>query len=121
MEGTLARPPFRITEVTQVVDKNLKVCSSMDDVDGDMKRVIVPSMFPPSREDAEKLNLHRTFRILPHSQDSGGFFVAIIKKTQPFEKEPSLNCQPLRFVCVPSFLPTSYFQKAHKEKAQDVP
>lgn len=79
-----------------MVDKNLKVCNSMEEVGDDMRRVVVPSMFPPSAEDAAKLNLHRSFRILPHSQDSGGFFIAIIRKTKAFDKEPSLNYQPIK-------------------------
>lgn len=42
---------------------------------------IVPSMFPPTPEEAAEFNLQRSFRILPHSQNSGGFYVAVFRKT----------------------------------------
>lgn len=40
-------------------------------------------MFPPP--EAEKMNLHYSMRILPHDQNSGGFFVALLKKQENFE------------------------------------
>ncbi|CAD5206680.1 unnamed protein product [Bursaphelenchus okinawaensis] len=43
-------------------------------------KFIVPSMFPPSPEVAENLHLDRSFRILPHAQNSGGFYVAVFRK-----------------------------------------
>lgn len=48
-------------------------------------------MFPPSLEVAKKLNLDYTMRILPHDQNSGGFYVALLKKTQDFEWSYSSN------------------------------
>lgn len=50
-----------------------------------------PSMFPPSAEEAEKMNLHHSMRILPHDQNSGGFFVALLKKHHDFEWNYSLK------------------------------
>jgi len=41
---------------------------------------ILPSMFPPSDEDAEALQLQHCMRVLPHMQDTGGFFIACIEK-----------------------------------------
>ena len=38
------------------------------------------SMWPPSREDASHMNLERCIRLWPQDQDSGGFFVALIRK-----------------------------------------
>jgi tRNA (cytosine34-C5)-methyltransferase len=43
------------------------------------------TMFPPSKADAERLNLERCWRMLPHDQDTGGFFVALLKKVKPLE------------------------------------
>ncbi|XP_071957653.1 RNA cytosine C(5)-methyltransferase NSUN2-like [Antedon mediterranea] len=37
------------------------------------------TMWPP--ENVDKLNLQRCIRMLPHHEDSGGFFVAVIEKT----------------------------------------
>merc|ERR1712202_121886 len=48
--------------------------------------------FPP--EGAGEMNLERCMRFLPHHQDTGGFFVAVIRKTaslpwqKPQEKKP---------------------------------
>ncbi|XP_059619990.1 tRNA (cytosine(34)-C(5))-methyltransferase [Phlebotomus argentipes] len=42
--------------------------------------ILRPQMFPP--EDVEKYNLERCMRILPHQQDTGGFFVAVLVKTR---------------------------------------
>lgn len=41
----------------------------------------VSSMFPPSEEECQWMHLERTFRILPHTQNSGGFFLAVLRKT----------------------------------------
>ncbi len=42
--------------------------------------LIRPSMFPPAKEEREEMNLKRCMRILPHQQDTGGFFVAVVRK-----------------------------------------
>lgn len=41
-------------------------------------------MFPPSLEEAEKMQLHHSMRMYPHDQNSGGFFVALLKKHEDF-------------------------------------
>jgi tRNA (cytosine34-C5)-methyltransferase len=41
-------------------------------------------MFPPSHETAKEMNLHYSMRILPHDQNSGGFFVALLRKNEDF-------------------------------------
>ena len=42
--------------------------------------LIRPYMFPPEGNLAEELNLDRCIRILPHHQNTGGFFIALIRK-----------------------------------------
>ncbi|XP_064100308.1 tRNA (cytosine(34)-C(5))-methyltransferase-like isoform X1 [Macrobrachium nipponense] len=44
-------------------------------------------LFPPSAEEREKLSLHKCIRILPHHQDTGGFFVALLEKVKPLPGE----------------------------------
>ena len=39
-----------------------------------------PTMFPPEPSVAQELNLDRCIRILPHHQNTGGFFIAVIRK-----------------------------------------
>lgn len=45
---------------------------------------IRPTMFPPKDTDKlAKMHLERCMRILPHHQNTGGFFVAVLLKTAP--------------------------------------
>ncbi|EMD37062.1 hypothetical protein CERSUDRAFT_50963, partial [Gelatoporia subvermispora B] len=44
---------------------------------------LLPSHWPPSADDAAKLNLPRCLRIYPHLQDTGGFFIAVLEKKAP--------------------------------------
>ncbi|XP_071091772.1 RNA cytosine-C(5)-methyltransferase NSUN2-like [Haliotis cracherodii] len=48
-----------------------------------------PSMFPPTDEEAAKMNLNRCMRVLPHHQNTGGFFICALKKVSnlPWTKE----------------------------------
>uniref|UniRef100_A0A914I5Y6 tRNA (cytosine(34)-C(5))-methyltransferase n=1 Tax=Globodera rostochiensis TaxID=31243 RepID=A0A914I5Y6_GLORO len=66
----------------KVFDKEMKEVHSLDDLRVDVKRYFKPSMFPPTPAEASQMHLERCFRILPHSQDSGGFFVALLRKTE---------------------------------------
>ena len=38
------------------------------------------SLFPPTEAEIEKFNLDRTLRVYPHQQDTGGFYIAVLKK-----------------------------------------
>lgn len=38
------------------------------------------SMFPESEEVMKKIGIEKTMRVLPHDQNTGGFYVALIKK-----------------------------------------
>eukprot|EP00854_Cymbomonas_tetramitiformis_P023026 gene23026-27861_t len=51
-----------------------------------MEKNIVPSMFPS--EEKAKLPLERCMRFLPHQQDTGGFFVAVLQKVRELKKLP---------------------------------
>ena len=42
-------------------------------------------MFPPSIEEAKFIGLDKTMRLMPHDQNTGGFFVALLKKHNDFE------------------------------------
>ena len=43
-------------------------------------KALKESMFPPGLEEAQRMQLHHSMRLLPHDQNSGGFFVALLKK-----------------------------------------
>ena len=38
------------------------------------------AMFPPTPSEAKTMHLDRCWRMMPHDQDTGGFFVAVLKK-----------------------------------------
>lgn len=55
---------------------------SFDEVPAEHHTIIRPQMFPPASDDAAKFSLNKCMRILPHFQNSGGFFVAVLTKTK---------------------------------------
>ncbi|KAK3914648.1 tRNA (cytosine(34)-C(5))-methyltransferase [Frankliniella fusca] len=62
--------------------KDLVGYEKYEDVPEQWRTQVRPSMFPPSTEDASKYNLERCIRILPHLQNTGGFFVAVLNKVK---------------------------------------
>ncbi|KAK0178689.1 hypothetical protein PV327_007557 [Microctonus hyperodae] len=69
--------------------KTLQFYKSWDEVPEQWQTQIRPKMFPPAPEEAHKYHLERSMRILPHHQDTGGFFVAILEKLKPLPWEAS--------------------------------
>lgn len=67
--------------------RDMQGYTSYNDVPEKWQTQIRPQMFPPAPEDAHKFNLERCIRILPHQQDTGGFFVAVIEKLRPLPWE----------------------------------
>jgi len=45
------------------------------------------SFFPPTEEEAKEFGLHKCMRVLPHAQDTGGFFIAVFEKISSTWKE----------------------------------
>src|SRR5438105_374775 len=43
---------------------------------------LLTSMFPPNKAEGQGQHLGRCLRIWPHLQDSGGFFVAVLKRVK---------------------------------------
>lgn len=44
------------------------------------------TLFPLDQEFMEKINIERTVRIMPSDNDTGGFFVALLKKVSGVQK-----------------------------------
>ena len=42
-----------------------------------------PTLWPPTAATAATMHLERCSRILPHDQDTGGFFIALLRKLKP--------------------------------------
>eukprot|EP00934_Nitzschia_sp_Nitz4_P001853 Nitzschia sp. Nitz4//scaffold40_size135432//106302//108761//NITZ4_003262-RA/size135432-processed-gene-0.154-mRNA-1//1//CDS//3329551273//1853//frame0 len=61
----------------------LREFDSFDDVPKTLRRRIRRTCFPPTPEEAEKFHLDRCMRIMPQDMDTGGFFVALLRKVAP--------------------------------------
>ncbi|XP_036265279.1 RNA cytosine C(5)-methyltransferase NSUN2 isoform X2 [Pipistrellus kuhlii] len=75
----------------KVMTKDGQWFAEWDEVPHSRHTQIRPTMFPP--KDPEKLqamHLERCLRILPHHQNTGGFFVAVLvkKSSMPWNKRP---------------------------------
>lgn len=73
----------------EVADKDCnEFYRSFEDVPEQYRTTIRPQMFPPAADDAEKFALNRCIRVLPHLQNTGGFFVAALTKKRllPWER-----------------------------------
>jgi 16S rRNA C967 or C1407 C5-methylase (RsmB/RsmF family) len=57
--------------------------NSIDEVPTNMRARFRPSCFPPTKEEAERFHLERCIRCLAQDNDTGGFFVALLKKVAP--------------------------------------
>ncbi|KAK5648676.1 hypothetical protein RI129_003568 [Pyrocoelia pectoralis] len=73
-------------ETWLVGSKDLEFYKSFDEVNDKWKTVIRPQMFPPKVEDREQYHLNRCLRILPHHQNTGAFFVAVLRKVKSISK-----------------------------------
>ncbi|XP_053696756.1 tRNA (cytosine(34)-C(5))-methyltransferase-like [Sabethes cyaneus] len=67
--------------------KSMQFYKSFDEVPDNLRPSIRECMFPPAPEDAQKYNLTRCIRVLPHHQDTAAGFFAVIekKKEVPWE------------------------------------
>ncbi|CAN7991843.1 unnamed protein product, partial [Ixodes hexagonus] len=78
LPGLVSKPGLTTWKVSS---KDMAVYTSFDQVPEMYHTQIRAHMFPPSPDVAAQLKLERCVRILPHQQDTGGFFVAVLKKT----------------------------------------
>jgi len=69
---------------------------SHDEVPALMKKRIRASCFPPTPEEVEKFNLDYCMRIMPQDMNTGGFFVALLKKVAPLNKRTRKRFEALQ-------------------------
>lgn len=102
----------------KVASKDMTMYSSFEEVPEQYRTQIRGHMFPQPPEVAEKLKLSRCIRILPHQQNTGGFFVAVLKKTSstlPWESQKENKAASLS-TCSGDHIPQSF-----KEGKEAVP
>ncbi|KAK2193840.1 hypothetical protein NP493_5g14014 [Ridgeia piscesae] len=66
----------------KVMSKEGDWYATYEDLPLKLQNQIRPSMFPPPRDVAETRHLDRCVRVLPHFQNTGGFFIAVMKKVK---------------------------------------
>ncbi|CAL8141625.1 unnamed protein product [Orchesella dallaii] len=68
--------------------RDLVQYKNFEEVPVKWQTTVRPYMFPPTPEDAPKYHFEKCVRVLPHQQDTGGFFIALLTKTRllPWEK-----------------------------------
>lgn len=66
-----------------VMNRDMEIINNPDEVKPEQISQIHASLFPPTEEEVNKFNLHRCIRVVPHIQNTGAFFVAVLKKLTP--------------------------------------
>lgn len=62
-----------------------------EDVPPKWHTIIRPHMFAPDEEEIKTYHMEKSMRILPHQQNTGGFFVAVFEKTQVLPWEGAIR------------------------------
>lgn len=70
-----------------IINREMEVINTVDDIPIKNTNLYNKHLFQPTPEQKEKLHLRRCIRILPHHQDTGGFFVALLEKVKPLPGE----------------------------------
>lgn len=70
--------------------------SSHEEVPELMRKRIRPSCFPPTSEEISKFNLEHCIRILPQDMNTGGFFVALLRKVAPLNRRTRKRFEALQ-------------------------
>lgn len=71
-----------------LASKENEIFKTFEEVPEKLHTVIRPNMFPLPADEINKIGLEKCIRILPHLQNTGSFFVAVIQKKAklPWEK-----------------------------------
>lgn len=76
--------------------KDLRFFKSWDEVPLELQTVMHRQMFAPPAEDIHKYNLQHCIRVLPHLQNTGAFFVAVLEKRKLMPWEATINENAIR-------------------------
>lgn len=66
-----------------VMGRDMEPIESVEQVKPEQVSQIFPTLFSPTDDEAKQFNLHRCIRLLPHLQNTGAFFVAVLRKLSP--------------------------------------
>lgn len=79
-----------------IMDKSGKIWNSWAEVqaandkhgEDPVRARLVEGMFPPTGENAGKIPFERCMRVYAHQQDTGGFFITVLRKKTEFKAKP---------------------------------
>lgn len=80
------------TPLQRCLDMGMRLYASAEDVPDHLQRKVRASVFPPTAEEAAWMQLHKCMRCLPQDEDTGGFFVATLRKI-PQAPAPSADTE----------------------------
>jgi len=87
-EPWVAAPPSWDEEalLQRAISTGMEIYKTFDDVPETQRKRCRASCFPPTQEEVANFNMDRCMRVLPQDMDTGGFFVALFKKTGPLNE-----------------------------------
>ena len=85
-----AGPTHSNPYVQKCLDLGMTLFETFDDVPSLLKKKIRKSVFPPTAEENEWMHLEKCLRCVPHDEDTGGFFVATLRKVRSTRKTSAI-------------------------------
>jgi len=73
----------------KIMGRDKKIYDKFEDCAEPKEASLQPSMFPPSKEAAKAMHLERCMRLIPSHQNTGGFFIVILRKNKAFSMDPT--------------------------------
>ena len=73
--------------VQAAIDMGMEYYPTFEDVDPTDRNRLRASIFPPTAEEKGWMHLEKCMRCVPHDEDTGGFFVATLRKVPQPEEE----------------------------------
>lgn len=77
-----------MTPLEKCLDMGMVHYTSFSEVPGNAQKKLRQSLFPPSDAEKEWMHLERCLRCVPQDEDTGGFFVATLRKKDFSATEP---------------------------------
>jgi len=71
----------------KLISRNIEIYTKWEEVPEKYHTVIRPNMFPLPPDEIKDIGLEKCIRVLPHLQDSGAFFVAVLHKKKKLDWE----------------------------------
>jgi hypothetical protein len=68
---------------------------TFEEVPEQWQRKVRKTVFPPTSEEADRFGLEKCLRCLPHDMDTGGFFVALLRKVAPMSAKAKKEAMEL--------------------------